>query len=405
MYKLNDLDIKINQFDYELPNDRIAKYPLKNRDESKLLLYNKGTISEETFKNLPQFLPKNSLLVFNNTRVISARLFFRNNNSAKIEVFCLEPSYNLDFSQALASNEKCRWNCLVGNLKRWKSCTITSKLEIDSKQIYIEAELIERCEGYNIVEFRWPGEYAFGELLDHAGKIPIPPYLNRESEDIDKLTYQTIFGKILGSVAAPTAGLHFTDSVLQSLRERKISLDKVTLHVGAGTFKAMSGDTIHDHTMHSEFFTLSNETIKNLKQHIGNITAVGTTTTRTLESLYYIGCQILSGKTPANNHFNIEQWEPYEKENLYNTEESLNAILEYLETNKFTHIQASTSIIIIPGYKCKLTNRLITNFHQPKSTLLLLLASFVGENWRQMYSFALERNFRFLSYGDCCLII
>ncbi len=209
----------------------------------------------------------------------------------------------------------------------------------------------------------------------------------------------------MGSVAAPTAGLHFTDSVLQSLRDREISLDEVTLHVGAGTFKAMSGETIHDHIMHSEFFTLSKETIKNLKQHIGSITAVGTTTTRTLESLYYIGCQILSGKTPANNHFNIEQWEPYEKENLYNAEESLNAILDYLETNKLTHIQASTSIIIIPGYKCKLTNRLITNFHQPKSTLLLLLASFVGENWRQMYDFALEHDFRFLSYGDCCLII
>ena len=302
----------------------------------------------------------------------------------------------------MASNEKCRWNCLVGNLKRWKSCTITSKLEIDSKQIYIEAELIERCEGYNIVEFRWPGEYAFGELLDHAGKIPIPPYLNRESEDIDKLTLSNNFWEDIRSVVS-NCRIAFTDSVLQSLREK--FPDKVTLHVGAGTFKAMSGDTIHDHTMHSEFFTLSNETIKNLKQHIGNITAVGTTTTRTLESLYYIGCQILSGKTPANNHFNIEQWEPYEKENLYNTEESLNAILEYLETNKFTHIQASTSIIIVPGYKCKLTNRLITNFHQPKSTLLLLLASFVGENWRQMYSFALERNFRFLSYGDCCLII
>ncbi|HPW67673.1 MAG TPA: S-adenosylmethionine:tRNA ribosyltransferase-isomerase [Salinivirgaceae bacterium] len=403
MHRLSNLDI--NQFDYELPNDRIAKYPLKNRDESKLLLYNKGVISEETFKNLPQFLPKNSLLVFNNTKVISARLFFRNSNGAKIEIFCLEPAFNLDFSQAFASTEKCRWNCLVGNLKRWKGGTIISEVKIDGEQICLEAELIEKCEGHNIIEFRWSGKQTFGELLDHAGKIPIPPYLNRESEEEDKLTYQTIFGKVLGSVAAPTAGLHFTDTVLQSLKEREIFFDELTLHVGAGTFRAMSGETIHDHTMHSEFFTLSKETIKNLKQHIGNITAVGTTTTRTLESLYYIGCQLLSRQTPANNHFNIEQWEPYEKEILYSVNESVDAVLEYLETNKLTHIQASTSIIIVPGYKYKLTNRLITNFHQPKSTLLLLLASFVGENWKQMYSFALERNFRFLSYGDCCLII
>ncbi len=405
MQKKSVFDIDISRFDYILPNEMIAKYPLKNRDESKLLIYNKGEISQEKFKDIHHFLPKNSLVVFNNTKVISARLYFHNCNGAKIEIFCLEPSDDMDFAQSFSTVGNCRWNCLIGNQKRWKSGTITLNTNIGGEPFCIEAKLIKRLENYNVVEFQWFTTHTFGEILDNLGKIPIPPYLNRESEDCDKHTYQTVYGKIPGSVAAPTAGLHFTDGVLQSLKKKDIVISEVTLHVGAGTFKPLSSSTIHEHTMHSEFFTVSFEILKNLEQYLGNITAVGTTTVRTLESLYFIGCQLLNGLIPANNHFVIGQWEPYEKDFRYTPHEALSSILEYMKKNELTNIHASTSIMIIPGYQHKFTTRLITNFHQPKSTLLLLLASIVGDNWQQMYSYALKHNYRFLSYGDCCLVI
>jgi S-adenosylmethionine:tRNA ribosyltransferase-isomerase len=269
----------------------------------------------------------------------------------------------------------------------------------------VEADLIEKRETFNIVEFRWPGNLSFGEILDHAGKIPIPPYLNRDSEESDKQTYQTIFGKIDGSVAAPTAGLHFTEKVMQSLKQRNIVASEVTLHVGAGTFKPVSSDSIKEHTMHSEFFTVSKSTLENLIKNLGNITAVGTTTVRTLESLYFIGNQIVNGVCPANHHFTVAQWEPYEDKTNLTTQRSLEAIVDYLKINLLEYLTATTSIMIIPGYQHKIVNRLVTNFHQPRSTLLLLLASFVGNDWKKMYDFALDNNFRFLSYGDSCLIV
>ena len=400
-----DLNIGIDQFDYKLPDERIAKYPLKERDNSKLLIFNKKQLSHDSFKNIAAHLPCDSLIVFNNTRVISARLFFQKPSGAQIEIFCLEPNDPKDFGLAFSSLKKCQWNCLVGNLKKWKSGQIFMTLEKENTTIEVRASLIEKLDTYNVVKFEWDNECSFGEIMDIAGRIPIPPYLNRESEENDKTTYQTIYSSIKGSVAAPTAGLHFTEKVLKYLSDKNIKQDEITLHVGAGTFKPISSDTIQDHVMHNEFFTVSLSTIKNLIEKLGAITAVGTTTVRTLESLYFIGVQILRGKTPANHHFIIDQWEPYAMEATIEPIDALNAIQQYLVSQNRTTLSASTSIIIIPGYKHKLINYLVTNFHQPRSTLLLLLASFVGEEWKTMYDIALKNDYRFLSYGDSCLII
>ncbi len=400
-----NLDIDIQQFDYPLPDDKIAKYPLPERDKSKLLIYNNGRIIQEQFQNIAQHLPPNSLLVFNNTKVIAARLFFRKETGAQIEIFCLEPNNPSDFGQAFATHGHCQWNCWVGNLKKWKSGAICLDIEINGKKVSIQAKLIEKRETYNVVSFQWPNNYSFGEILDHAGKIPIPPYLNRESEDSDKKTYQTIFGKVDGSVAAPTAGLHFTENVLTSIDNKNIVREEVTLHVGAGTFKPVSSNSVQEHTMHSEFFTVSKTSLESLKMNLGNIIAVGTTTVRTLESLYVIGKQIVNGTKPNNHHFAVTQWEPYANTQPMHVEDSLDAILNYLTVNKLEQLSATTSIMIVPGYEHKLVKHLVTNFHQPRSTLLLLLASFVGNDWKKMYDFALGHDFRFLSYGDSCLIL
>lgn len=395
-----------SNYDYNLPVDKIAKYPLANRDEAKLLVYNDGALSERVFRELPGILSSKSLLLFNNTKVIYARLFFKNQNGANIEIFCLEPADKTDYAQSLSMKNGSRWHCMIGNLRKWKFGNITCCIIIDNRPLVIEAQLIKKHSGYNVVEFSWPGNFSFGEILDKAGYIPIPPYLNRASDESDKLNYQTIYSKIEGSVAAPTAGLHFTDNVLKLLLNNNVVLDEVTLHVGAGTFKPLSSASIYDHTMHSEHFSVSLNCIKNIRAFLGNITAVGTTTVRTIESLYYIGCKIIDGDIPDNHIFNIDQWLPYKQNSyVYSAEESIDAVIAYLDINNLPYIQADTSIIIIPTYKHKITKRLLTNFHQPQSTLLLLLASFVGNKWREMYNYALEHDFRFLSYGDCCLII
>lgn len=395
----------MDQFDYDLPDKNIAKYPLEARDTSKLLIYNKSEISQDSFANVATHLPNDSLIVFNNTKVISARLFFHKTSGAQIEVFCLEPNDPKEFGLAFSTTKTCRWNCMVGNLKKWKSGQVFMSLEIENETIEVRATLIERLETYIIVEFEWNTECSFGEILDIAGKIPIPPYLNRESEEIDKTVYQTVYSSIKGSVAAPTAGLHFTEEVFNSLFEKNIQREEITLHVGAGTFKPVSSETIQDHLMHNEFFTVPRSTLSKLIDKIETITAVGTTTVRTLESLYYIGLQILNGTTPKNNHFIVTQWEPYKNKDNTSAIDALKAIENYLLTNKIESLSASTSIIIVPGYTHRIVKQLVTNFHQPRSTLLLLLASFVGSDWKIMYQTALKNDFRFLSYGDSCLII
>ncbi len=400
MNNLRNIDIK--RFDYELPFDRIPQYPVSERDASKLLLSNKGNLSEHLFSELTDLLPPTNLLVFNESKVIRARLLFKKQSGAKIEIFCLEPHEPADYYQNFQSDSVCRWRCLVGNSKRWKSDILDYEFV---QNIRVSAERIERCDTYDIIEFRWADPtFSFADILEKAGNIPIPPYLNRDSEESDTDRYQTIYSKALGSVAAPTAGLHFTQTVLQKLKSNGTNFQFISLHVGAGTFKPVSSDSISEHRMHKEHFTVKLETIEALVKHCGQVVAVGTTTVRTLESLFYIGSKLLDGNTQTA--FDIEQWLPYKLDNEYTSEQCLNAILAYMRSNSLQQLQASTSIMILPGYEFRIVNKLITNFHQPKSTLLLLVAAFVGEaTQKEIYSFALENNFRFLSYGDSSLLI
>lgn len=385
-----------NHYDYCLPNDRIAKYPLKQRDLSKLLIYKQGQISQSIFKKIENVLTHDSLLVFNNTKVINARLQFKKNTGALIEVFCLKPCMPADYESIFSTKNSCRWFCMVGNLKRWKSST----LQIVTDSYTFTAERIEEINGEQIVEFTWGDESTFAEILEKHGILPIPPYLNRSTESADVTTYQTVYSKYKGSVAAPTAGLHFTKQVLENIAKKGIKSEEVTLHVGAGTFKPVFVKDARNHTMHQEFFSVKASSIKAFINN-KNIFAVGTTSLRTLESLYWIGCKLENSIT--EQFLMIKQWEN-ETLPVLSAEKSMQNILNYLESNDLDTLHASTQIMIIPGYKFKMIMGAITNFHQPKSTLLLLISALVGDDWRKIYDYALSNDFRFLSYGDSSVI-
>jgi len=402
----NVKEIFIKDYDYQLPEERIAKYPLPERDLSKLLVYRNSSITESVFRRLPELLPEGSLIVFNNTRVIRARLLFRKETGARIEIFCLEPEEPRDYAQNFQARSECCWNCLVGNRKRWNTGVLTKSLTVNGETTLLSAELIKDGEQCSTVRFRWDNtEASFAEILDAAGVLPVPPYLKRETETADLTTYQTVYSKVKGSVAAPTAGLHFTDEVIDNLKSRNIKIEELTLHVGAGTFKPVQSNTIRAHDMHAEFFSVSKEAITGLIKHTGQITAVGTTAVRTLESLYHIGIQ-LTASTQRQHDIQLQQWAPYlpDLPNL-TVQQALENIMEYLEKNSLEALTASTKIIIVPGYRFRLVNRMLTNFHQPRSTLLLLVSAFVGDKARKsIYDYALTHDFRFLSYGDSSLL-
>lgn len=399
--------IHIAEYNYSLPDERIARFPLEKRDESKLLLYRDGEINESEFKHLPDFLPNGALIVFNNTRVIQARLLFNKSTGAKIEIFCLEPVSPHDYALIFQQTERCSWLCLVGNAKKWKEGILEKEILVDNKNVTLRAEKKESYGESHLIEFSWNNpELTFAELLDAAGILPIPPYLNRETEEKDLRTYQTVYSKIKGSVAAPTAGLHFTDDVLKELDNQGFVREEVTLHVGAGTFKPVKTETIEDHEMHTEFISVNRSSIEHIKENIGNIIAVGTTSVRTLESLYYIGVTLSRNPEASGEELTVNQWMPYDDaNNQLSIDESLQHIVDYLDRHQSDKLLTATRIIIAPGYEFKLVRGIITNFHQPQSTLLLLISAFVKENWKPIYDYALDHDFRFLSYGDSSLLL
>lgn len=399
--------IRIEEYDYPLPDERIAKFPLAKRDESKLLLYKDGQVSESVFKHIADYLPAGSLLVYNNTRVIQARLLFQKATGARIEVFCLEPAEPHDYALIFQQTERCSWICLVGNLKKWKDGFLTKKVTIQGEEVILSAEKKESHGDSHRIEFTWDNpKYTFADLLDAAGVLPIPPYLHRETEKSDLVTYQTVYSKIKGSVAAPTAGLHFTPEVLADVDAHGIGREEVTLHVGAGTFKPVKSETIEGHEMHTEFISVRRSSIERIQKDLGKIIAVGTTSVRTLESLYYIGVKLASHPDATSEELVVNQWMPYEAENnRIPVAEALQHILDYLDRHQADKLVTATQIIIAPGYEFKVVRGIITNFHQPKSTLLLLISAFVKGNWRTIYDYALSHDFRFLSYGDSSLLL
>lgn len=398
--------ISISDYNYELPDERIAKYPLDKRDNSKLLLYKCGDISSTVFHELPSLLPEKSLLIFNNTRVIHARLIFEKQTGAHVEVFCLSPASPSDYAVNFTCRNSCSWHCMIGNAKRWKEGELSMKLSLDSGIITLKAEKESSSIDGTIVKFSWDNpEYTFSEVLEMSGKLPIPPYLNRSSEDNDDITYQTVYSKIDGSVAAPTAGLHFTEEVLERLNQKNIDLENVTLHVGAGTFRPVKSEIIGGHDMHTEFISVSRATIESLYLNSGKLVVVGTTSMRTVESLYYVGKKISQQPDINYRDLHVMQWDPYMGDDEYlSPQVALKCILDYLDRNNLDRLITSTRIIIAPGYSFKFADGLITNFHQPQSTLLLLIAAFVGPDWKSIYNYAMNENFRFLSYGDSSLL-
>lgn len=400
-------NISIEDYDYPLPDERIAKYPLAERDASKLLVLENNELQSSRFKNIGDFLPKDSLLIFNETKVVRARLQFIKESGAAIEVFCLEPIG--DYQVAFSGKSPSRWKCLVGNSRRWKNDILSrSVAELQSGQdIMLYAERIEKNDNYSIVEFSWKPEHlSFAEVLEAAGEIPLPPYLHREAEVSDRERYQTVFAKYEGSVAAPTAGLHFTNRLIDELKERGIIFEEVTLHVGAGTFRPVSSETIGEHEMHSETISVKKSCIENLIKNIDKtIIPVGTTSMRTIESLYWIGLMLIE-EGLEERHLHLGQWFPYkERESLPSAKESLSTLLKYLDLHDMSNLHATTALMIAPSCKINIAKALITNFHQPKSTLLLLVSALIGERWKEAYQYALDNGFRFLSYGDSCLFI
>ncbi|MDT3366871.1 MAG: S-adenosylmethionine:tRNA ribosyltransferase-isomerase [Bacteroidota bacterium] len=397
-------EIHMEDYRYPLTDDRIAKYPLEQRDASKLLYYHKGEILEDVFRSLPSFLPEESLMVFNETRVVTARLHFQRETGAQIEIFCLEPADPTDYNLNFAAVGTCAWKCVIGNAKRWKNGILTL-LNPENDPVVsamnLRAELLGRDERTGTVRFTWDSPEPFSRVLEICGTIPIPPYLNRESEAIDSERYQTLYARIRGSVAAPTAGLHFTDAVLEDIKARKVDIRKVCLHVGAGTFLPVKSSEIAGHTMHREPFSVSLELLKAIRHRQGRLIAVGTTSVRTLESLYYAGARILRDGEPSD----VAQWDPYEGGFTCSTDEALDAIISYLESHGASELRIGTRIIIVPGFRFRLVDYMVTNFHQSESTLLLLIAAFVGDDWHRIYDYALANNFRFLSYGDSSLLV
>lgn len=398
--------ISIEDYNYPLPDERIAKFPLAKRDESKLLLYRNGKVSESIFKNITEYLPEGSLVVFNNTRVIQARLLFQRLTGAQIEVFCLEPAEPHDYEQIFQTTATCSWICLIGNAKKWKEAYLSREIRIDGKTVTLRAEKIESYGETFLIRFEWDHGFSFAEVLDAVGELPIPPYLHRKTEESDLKTYQTVYSKIKGSVAAPTAGLHFTPEVLDALDAKGFMREELTLHVGAGTFKPVKSETIEGHEMHTEYISVRRSTIERVMQHLGHIVAVGTTSVRTLESLYYIGVALAANPEASSTEMIVKQWMPYEEGNNQLTPaEALQKILDYLDKHQLNTLVTATQIIIAPGYEFKIVKGIVTNFHQPKSTLLLLISAFVKGNWKNIYDYALRHEFRFLSYGDSSLLL
>lgn len=424
-------DIQIKDYSYPLPDERIAKFPLPHRDQSKLLVYHQGQISETHFHKLPEWLPEGALMVMNNTRVIQARLHLYKETGARVEILVLEPCVPAEYQENFAQRGHVAWYCMVGGLKKWKQGELTTEVEIDGKKTMLRASKSESSAakpaelssasalqgGASVhrIDFRWEGNLTWSEILEAMGELPIPPYLNRATEESDKQTYQTVYSKIEGSVAAPTAGLHFTERVLEELDQRGIEREEVTLHVGAGTFRPVKSENIGHHDMHTEHIAVRRETIEKLIRHGGRAIAVGTTSVRTLESLYYLGKKVSRGASTMH----VAQWEPYEalpvsatgcgsaasESARADTLEALRALLHYMDDKELAVLHASTQIIIAPGYRYKIVDRMITNFHQPQSTLLLLVSAFIGDDWRRVYDYALANDFRFLSYGDSSLLI
>lgn len=404
MSNMGPKNIQIKDYNYNLPDDRIAKYPLEKRDQSKLLVYKNGQIIDNAFNNIGEYVPADSLMIFNNTKVIQARLHFQKSTGAQIEIFCLDPHFPNDYNLTFQSTEKCSWNCMIGNLKKWKEGSLSKHVSINGTDILINANRIESTGSNHTIEFSWNNNnFSFADILEACGELPIPPYLNRDTEDKDKETYQTLYSKIKGSVAAPTAGLHFTKSVFDDLKKQGVKTNEVTLHVGAGTFKPVKSEFINDHEMHSEFISVKREVIENILSHKGNIIAVGTTSVRTLESLYYIGCKLHENIDLVQ--ITVEQWEPYNKTKKISKEESLLSILKYLDKHRTNTLLANTKIIIAPGYDFNIVTGIVTNFHQPQSTLLLLVSAFVKGDWMSIYNHALAHDYRFLSYGDSSLLL
>lgn len=403
-YKEKIASIQISDYNYNLPDERIAKYPLINRGDSKLLFYNNSQINNLHFSNLPEVLPENSLLIFNNTKVVRARMEFFKETGARIEIFCLEPVSPSDYQLIFCATTECTWNCIVGNARKWKDDNLIKTIEINGKTINVTASKTSDFNQTNNIIISWDdNSFTFGDIQEVIGKIPIPPYLNRDSEESDNSTYQTVYSKIKGSVAAPTAGLHFTDSMISDLKAINHSTDEVTLHVGAGTFKPVKSEFIGDHPMHTEHFIVKLNTLKSLIANNGRIISVGTTSVRTLETLYWMGVQAINGE--LTDYPLLRQWKAYELEQHYSTIDSLKALVNFMESNNMQQLSGATQIIIAPGYKFRVIRGLITNFHQPQSTLLLLLSALIGDKWKEIYDFALNNNYRFLSYGDSSLIL
>ena len=402
----NPRNIKIGDFDYNLPEERIAKFPLSRRDESKLLVYQKGEISTKIFHNIVDYIAQNELVVFNNTKVIQARLNFKKETGSNIEIFCLEPYEPKDYSLVFQQTEKCSWICMIGNLKKWKNGSLSKEISVGEKRVVLVATKITNIGANFLIDFEWNDtQITFADILDCFGELPIPPYLNRDTEALDLERYQTVYSKIKGSVAAPTAGLHFTEDVLTRLRQKNVDLGEVTLHVGAGTFKPVKSETIAEHDMHVEHVAVSISFLKQLIAHQGEAVAVGTTSVRTLESLYFIGCKLAENQFLLESDLSVSQWEPYEKKYSLSVIASLKAIENYMLKNNLEIIHVNTQIMIVPNYEFRIVKKLITNFHQPKSTLLLLVSAFLDGNWKQCYDYALQNDFRFLSYGDSSILM
>ena len=405
--KENPKHIHISEYNYPLPDERIAKFPLPVRDQSKLLVYRHGEVTEDIFTSLPEYLPKGSLMIFNNTKVIQARLHFRKETGALIEVFCLEPIQPNDYVLNFQQTEHAAWLCMIGNLKKWKDGTLKREMTVKGFPITLTATRGEYKGTSHWVDFAWNNpEVTFADILEVFGELPIPPYLNRNTEESDKETYQTVYSKIKGSVAAPTAGLHFTPRVLEALQEKGIDLEELTLHVGAGTFKPVKSEEIEGHEMHTEFISVRRSSIERIKNNLGKIIAVGTTSVRTLESLYYMGVTLASNPDATADELIVKQWMPYEEtNNRLTADEALQNILDYLDRHQADKLVTATRIIIAPGYEFKIVRGIVTNFHQPKSTLLLLISAFVKGDWKNIYDYALRHDFRFLSYGDSSLLL
>jgi S-adenosylmethionine:tRNA ribosyltransferase-isomerase len=399
-------DIDLNEFDYNLPADRIAQYPVDERDMSKLLIYKNGGIYQDIFRNIDHHIPSDSLLVFNNTRVIRARILFKKETGAIVELLCLEPHSPFQYELSFSSKKPVEWKCIVGNLKKWKSGIISANFVYNGQEYMLNAEKIQPVDEVWIIRFTWSSpDLNFGEVIGAIGHIPLPPYINRMDEDEDNYRYQTIYSSIKGSVAAPTAGLHFTDKVFEKLKNGGIKSVELTLHVGAGTFQPVKSDKIASHSMHCENFFVTPETIESIIDFHGKIIPVGTTSVRTLESLYWLGVKLIQNPSSCRNELTLKQWEPYETYTKITVKESLGSLLNLIKERNQNYLHASTSIIIIPGYEFRITNGMITNFHQPRSTLLLLISAWLDNDWKNVYRFAMENGFRFLSYGDSSLLL